>query len=96
MAYRTLLVHVDDRTASEDRLAYAIALARREAAELVGLYVVPGTDLAPSTAAMLGNDAVARRLERFSEMQPASKRNGGRRRARRSRRRSRMRGRRTS
>jgi len=72
MAYRTLLVHVDDRASSQDRLAYAVALARRETAELVGLYVVPGTDLAPSTAAMLGSDAVARRLERFSEMQHAA------------------------
>lgn len=72
MAYRTLLVHVDDRTSSQNRLAYAVALARREAAELVGLYVVPGTDLAPSTAAMLGSDAVVRRLERFSEMQHAA------------------------
>lgn len=72
MAYRTLLVHVDDRTSSQNRLAYAVALARREAAELVGLYVVPGTDVAPSTAAMLGSDAVARRLERFSEMQHAA------------------------
>lgn len=72
MPYRTLLVHVDDRASSHDRLAYAVALARREAAELVGLYVVPGTDLAPSTAAMLGSDAVARRLERFSEMQHAA------------------------
>jgi len=72
MAYRTLLVHVDNRASSQDRLAYAIALAGREAAELVGLYVVPGTDLAPSTAAMLGSDAVARRLERFSEMQHAA------------------------
>lgn len=72
MSYRTLLVHVDDRASSHDRLAYAIALARREAAELVGLYVVPGTDLAPSTAAMLGTDTVARRLERFSELQHAA------------------------
>lgn len=72
MAYRTLLVHVDDRTSSQNRLAYAVALARREAAELVGLYVVPGTDVAPSTAAMLGSDAVVRRLERFSEMQHAA------------------------
>lgn len=72
MSYRTLLVHVDDRASSQTRLAYAVALARREAAELVGLYVVPGTDLAPSTAAMLGSDAVARRLERFSEMQHAA------------------------
>ena len=72
MAYRTLLVHVDNRASSQDRLAYAIALAGREVAELVGLYVVPGTDLAPSTAAMLGSDAVARRLERFSEMQHAA------------------------
>ena len=72
MAYRTLLVHVDDRPSSQNRLAYAIALARREAAELVGLYVVPGTDLAPSTAAMLGSEAVARRLDRVSEMQHAA------------------------
>lgn len=72
MSYRTLLVHVDDQPSSQDRLEYAVALARRESAELVGLYVVPGTDLAPSTAAMLGSEAVARRLDRFGEMQHAA------------------------
>ena len=72
MSYRTLLVHVDDRASAQDRLDCAVALARREAAELVGLYVVPGTDLAPSTAAMLGSETVARRLERFSELQHAA------------------------
>jgi nucleotide-binding universal stress UspA family protein len=72
MSYRTLLVHVDDAPSSQDRLDFAVALARREAAELVGLYVVPGTDLAPSLAAMLGSDAVARRLDRFNERQHAA------------------------
>ena len=72
MSYRTLLVHVDDAASSEDPLDFAVALAKREAAELVGLYVVPGTDLTPSTAAMLGSEAVARRLERFNERQHAA------------------------
>jgi len=72
MSYRTLLVHVDDLASSQDRLDFAVALARREEAELVGLYVVPGTDLAPSTAAMLSNEVVGRRLDRFNERQHAA------------------------
>ena len=72
MSYRSMLVHVDNDESSTRRVDYAVALARHFRAELVGIYVVPGTDLAPSTAAMLRPEVVERRLGQFGEAQHAA------------------------
>jgi nucleotide-binding universal stress UspA family protein len=74
MSYRSLLVHLDDDESAKRRLDYAIALARRFDAELVGVYIVPGTGLAPSTAAMMRSEAVERRLAQFGEAQHEAER----------------------
>ncbi|HEX6795412.1 MAG TPA: universal stress protein [Casimicrobiaceae bacterium] len=74
MSYRSILVHVDDDESTKRRLDYAIALARRFDADLVGVYVVPGTGLAPSTAAMMRPEAVERRLAQFGEAQHVAER----------------------
>ncbi len=74
MSYRSILVHLDDDESAEHRLDYAIAVARRFDAELVGVYLVPGTGLAPSTAAMMRPEAVERRLAQFGEAQHAAER----------------------
>jgi len=71
MSYRSILVHVDDES-SVPRLDYAIRLARAFSAELVGIYLVPGTDLTPSAAAMLRSDVVERRLGKFVDAQHAA------------------------
>lgn len=72
MSYRSMLVHVDNDESSTRRVDYAVALAQRFGAELVGIYLVPGTDLAPSTAAMLRPEVVERRLGQFGEAQHAA------------------------
>jgi len=69
MSYRTLLVHVDDDESSAQRVDYAIRLAQTCDAELVGIYLVRGTDMTPSAAAMMSSDLVARRLGAFGEAQ---------------------------
>jgi len=74
MSYRSILVHLDNDESATRRLDYAIALARRSDAELVGVYIVPGTDLAPSTAAMMRPEAVERRLAQFGEAQHVAER----------------------
>ena len=72
MSYRSVLVHVDNDTASQTRLDYAIRLAGSFDAELVGIYVVPGTDLTPSSAAMLRPEVVERRLGEYGNAQHAA------------------------
>ena len=74
MSWRSILVHLDDDASTKRRLDYAIALARRFDAQLVGVYLVPGTGLAPSTAAMMRPEAVERRLAQFGEAQHAAER----------------------
>ncbi len=72
MTFRTLLVHVDNHASCRPRLDAAIRLALEHAAELVGLYLVPGTDMAPSAAAMLRSEVAERRLGEFAEAQHAA------------------------
>ena len=72
MTYRSVLVHVDNDATSQGRLDYAVRLARGFDAELVGIYLVPGTDLSPSSAAMLRPGVVARRLGEFGDAQHAA------------------------
>lgn len=72
MTYRTMLVHVDDDPSCQARLDAAIRVARAFGAELVGIYLVPGTDMSPSTAAMLRPEVVERRLAEYGEAQHAA------------------------
>lgn len=72
MPYRSMLVHVDDDDASAARVDFAARLAQAFGAQLVGIYLVRGTDMTPSAAAMMGADIVARRLGAFSEAQHAA------------------------
>lgn len=69
MTYRTILVHIDDHASCEPRLSAAIRLALAFRAELVGIYLVPGTEMSPSAAAMLRPDVVERRLGEYGEAQ---------------------------
>ncbi|MFI4986758.1 MAG: universal stress protein, partial [Alphaproteobacteria bacterium] len=50
MSYKDLLVHVDASRHIETRLALAVALARRFAAQLTGIYVMPPVTLSPFLA----------------------------------------------
>lgn len=74
MSYRSMLVHVDDAPASTARIEYAARLAQACGATLAGVYLVPGTDMTPSAAAMLRADVVTRRLADFDEAQHAAER----------------------
>ena len=47
MAYKTILVHLNDRRRAEKMLAPAVYLARRYNAHLIGLHVYPGIMSAP-------------------------------------------------
>jgi len=62
MTFKNILVHVDDGRTCGRRLALAARLATDFGAELVGAYLVPTRELAPSVAALLPADVVARRL----------------------------------
>jgi nucleotide-binding universal stress UspA family protein len=75
MTFRTVLVHIDNHPSGQPRLDAAIRLALDVGAELVGLYLVPGTDMSPSAAAMMRNDVVERRLGEFAEAQHAAEKN---------------------
>jgi nucleotide-binding universal stress UspA family protein len=70
MSYKQILVQLDDnRQRSEKLIAAAIRLARDFAAQLVGVYVVPGLDMTPSLAAMLPDGIVAARLKQSGDAQ---------------------------
>jgi nucleotide-binding universal stress UspA family protein len=69
MAWKSLLVHVDDAPSCRSRLAVAVRLARDFAAGLVGVYLVRGTTVTPSGAALLPPDVAAARLDTLSDAQ---------------------------
>lgn len=48
MAYRTILVHLENEERAPGILAAATALARKNDAHLIGMFVIPGIDVAPS------------------------------------------------
>lgn len=68
MAYRSLLVHVDDSDAAAC-LDLAARLARTFDAELEGTYLVPTRELTPFTSAMLPDSVVEHRLRDSGEAQ---------------------------
>ena len=69
MAYKSLLVHVDDTPSYRSRLDVAVRLARDFGAGLIGVYLVRGTTFTPSGAALLPPDVTAARLDALSEAQ---------------------------
>jgi nucleotide-binding universal stress UspA family protein len=68
MAYRSLLVHVDDSDATAC-LDLAARVARSFDAELAGAYLVPTRELTPFTSAMLPDSVVEHRLRDSGEAQ---------------------------
>jgi nucleotide-binding universal stress UspA family protein len=69
MSFKTILVHLDDSEHRKSRLDAAIRLAVDFGAQLVGVYLVAGTDLPPSVAAMLPPKAVERRVRELADAQ---------------------------
>ena len=63
MTFKNILVHLDDSRRCHLRLGVATKLAADFGADLVGMYVVPTRELAPSVAALLPPEVVARRLQ---------------------------------
>jgi nucleotide-binding universal stress UspA family protein len=62
MAFKTILVHVDDAKNRAHRLDAAAKLAGEHGARLVGVYLVPGIEMTPSLAAVLPQERVDRHL----------------------------------
>ena len=69
IAYKTLLVHVDDSERCLRRVEAASRIARDFAAELVGVYLVATPALAPSVSALLPEGIVTERLRESGEAQ---------------------------
>jgi nucleotide-binding universal stress UspA family protein len=72
MSLKTILVHIDDSEPCAHRLQVAIQLALDASAHLVGVYLVPGTELPPSVAALLPSDFVDTRQRQTGETQYAA------------------------
>ncbi len=69
MAFKSLMVHLDDGAGSAQRMALAVRLASRFGAGLIGVYLVPTAELTPTVAALLPADAVKLRLAESGESQ---------------------------
>ncbi len=69
MAFKSLMVHLDDGAGSAQRTELAVRLASRFGAGLIGVYLVPTAELTPTVAALLPEDAVKLRLEESGESQ---------------------------
>lgn len=69
MSLKTILVHIDDTEQCAHRLNVAIQLALDASAHLVGIYLVPGTELPPSVASLLPSDFVDVRQRQMGEAQ---------------------------
>ena len=69
MNFRSILVHVDDTPRAPLRLDVAVRLARLHEAQLVGVYLMPGMDWTPFTAAMIPPEIVERRSAANREAQ---------------------------
>jgi nucleotide-binding universal stress UspA family protein len=72
MSLKTILVHIDDSERCAHRLKVAIQLALDASARLIGIYLVPGTDLSPSVAMLLPTDFVDGRQRDIGEAQHAA------------------------
>ncbi len=69
MAIKSVLVHIDGAERCRFRLATAMRIAQDFDAQLVGIYLVPDTELSPSVAALLPNDIVDARVRAIGEEQ---------------------------
>jgi nucleotide-binding universal stress UspA family protein len=69
MSFKTILVHLDRSKRCQQRLDTAVRLAVEFGAQLVGVYLVAGIELAPSVAALLPSDLVERRLRELADAQ---------------------------
>lgn len=69
MSLKTLLVHLDSGKRSQQRLAAAVRIATDFRAQLVGVYLVRGIELAPSVAALLPPDLIERRSRELADAQ---------------------------
>jgi nucleotide-binding universal stress UspA family protein len=74
MPLKTILVHIDDSEPCAHRLKVAIQLALDASAHLIGIYLVPGTELPPSVAVLLPDDFVEVRQHEMSAAQQAAER----------------------
>ena len=72
MSLKSILVHLDRSKRCNQRLDTAVQLAAEFRAKLVGVYLVPGIELAPSVAALLPKEFVERRLRELSDAQHES------------------------
>ncbi len=72
MSFKTILVHIDDDESCNRRLDAGIRLALELKAQLVGIYLVPGSGLTPSVAAMLPPNVVQQRFAEFGDAQYAA------------------------
>jgi nucleotide-binding universal stress UspA family protein len=62
MDYCSIVVHMDDNEASNERLALACRVARRFEVKLIGMYIVPTREMTPFTSAILPDTVVEHRL----------------------------------
>src|SRR5512144_822248 len=69
IAYKTLLVNVDDSAGSALRIAVASRLAQHFGATLIGVYLVPTATLTPSVSALLPQTFVEQRLAESGDAQ---------------------------
>ena len=69
MAFRSLLVHLDDSERCSHRLGVATRVAHEFTAQLVGVYLVPTPELTPTIAALLPESVVKQRLRVTGEAQ---------------------------
>lgn len=72
MPYQTILVHINQRTESQQRLNVAIDLSRDFAARLVGVYLDDTPDISPSLAALLPGETVEQYLRNAAAIQGAA------------------------
>lgn len=72
MAYRSMLVHLDDHARTAARRDVALRLAKRFGSELVGMYVQPTYEIYPFAAEMLPAEFVQQSIEQRLEAQKAA------------------------
>ena len=69
MSIKTVLVHIDDGIGSKARADAAARLAREMGARLIGAYLVPTAEIAPSVAELIPRDVLARRMSQTGRAQ---------------------------
>jgi len=62
MAFKTMIVHLDDSAVCDLRVQVAARVARHFGSALAGVYLVPTAEVTPSIAALLPPDVLEQRL----------------------------------